>query len=791
MAGLQGAWGAALRGGLRLVDRHRLPLSNGSLDLEGLLAPAEVLRDRWGVPHLYAANDHDLYLAQGLVHAQDRLWQMEVMRRLAAGRLSELFGEVSLDTDRAARTFGFARLGRADLEQVEPTMREALEAYAAGVNACLASPAALGGRPIEFLLLRHRPEPWRPEDSMAIARLIMWMLSHAWYSEIVRAQLIEAVGAEHAAELELSTPPGVPPVLPRGIEFNRLMADGLLESCQGPFLSRGLGSNAWAVASSRSETGHPLLCNDMHLPLSAPGLWHLTHQQAGDLNVTGASLAGVPFVLVGHNAHIAWGMTLAFTDCEDLYIERLEPGTTRYLFRGEWREAQVLREEIRVKGRRGPHVEEVLLTHHGPVISDVVGHPGERLAVQSMALRPSRAVRGWWELNRAADWDAFVDAVRLIGETQLNVTYADTAGNTGYWVTGAVPVRAAGRGMVPAQGWMGEGEWVGEVPFEEMPHALNPQAGLLVNCNQRIVGDDYPYWLGNAWMSGYRAQRVHEVLASKPRITVAECLALQMDLVTIPGRELAARLEGLAAGDPAAQVLLARLRGWDGWLGAESVPGAIYEVLREALVRNLLEPVLGRDLAVRWRGQGFHPLLQGASELHSHDIVAVLRLLEQPDSWWVAQAGGREAWIERSLTEAAAWLNQQLGPDPEGWQWGRIHRVRFAHTLGAQPPLGLVFDVGPYPVGGDTDTPCQSGLSPAQPYDALGAGPSFREIVDLGDLSRSLVIVPPGQSGRLGSPHYQDLAQPWLEGQPIPMLWTREQVERELEGRLVLQRSAD
>ncbi|MHB1319634.1 MAG: penicillin acylase family protein, partial [Anaerolineae bacterium] len=584
---LRSVSGALLRAGVTLVDRRRQPRVNGTLELPDLNGPVEVLRDRWGIPHLYAQNDHDLYLAQGFVHAQDRLWQMELLRRLSSGRLSELFGELSLDTDRATRTFGFARLGQADWDRATSAPTEAITAYSQGVNAYLSSGSFARERPVEFSMLKHQPETWRPEDTLTIARLLLWQLSHAWYSEIVRAQVVQAVGPERAAEIDVYFPAELPLVLPRGIEFNRLVGEGILQAAQGPYLSRGLGSNAWAISGARTDTGHPVLCNDMHLSLTTPGLWYLVHQEAGALRVSGASLPGAPFVLVGHNAHIAWGMTLALTDCEDLFVERFEPGTARYAFRGELREAQVITEEIGVKGRAEPYRERVLMTHHGPVISDVVGRPEERLAVQSMALRPSCALDGWWQLDRATGWDEFVDAVACIGETQLSVTYADTEGNTGYWVTGAVPVRASGHGMVPAEGWTGDAEWVGEVPFEEMPHALNPSDGFLVNCNQRIVDESYPHFLGNAWVNGYRARRVRDVIAGKVPFSLADCRALQMDLITTASGELVRRLSDFDPVEPDLRDALERLRAWDGNLTADSAAGAIYEVLRMTLARNV------------------------------------------------------------------------------------------------------------------------------------------------------------------------------------------------------------
>jgi penicillin amidase len=770
------------------MSRRRLPQTGGSVTLPGLSGGSvEVIRDKWGVPHIYADDPHDLFFAQGFVHAQDRLWQMELSRRTALGRLSELFGEIALDTDRASRTFGFNRLGQADYEGASDAVRSILEAYAAGVNGFLDCPTAK--LPVEFALIKHRPEPWRPEDSLAFTRVMIWQLSHAWYDEIVRSRVADTVGAARAAELEIHYPKLNPSTLPDGaIEFNRIGPEGSLVSAEGPFLNRGIGSNVWAIAPGRSETGAAFLCNDMHLALGLPGIWYQAHLAGGGFDVTGASLAGVPLVLVGHNARIAWGMTLAYTDCEDLYVEQFDPDNPRrYRFGDQWLDAEVISEPIRVKDRGEPHVEEVVVTRHGPVISDVVGYPAQRLAVCSMALRPCPAIEGWLRLNRAGGWDDFVESMRLIEAPQLSVGYADTDGNVGYWCTGKVPVRAKGDGTLPAPGWTGEHEWIDEVPFEQMPHLLNPERGYLVNCNNRIVTDDYPHFLGSCWMNGFRARRIEELLAAKPTLSAEDFKAIQLDVTCLPGKELVRRLEGLQSEEADVQLALEHLRAWDGVLAPESVGGTLYEVARYTMVRTILEPALGEELTSRVMGQGFHPLLKACNVFYGHDTTTLLRLLDNPDSWWVQQAGGREQVLEQGLKRAVQWLRAELGRDPSSWRWGRLHRAIFGHPMGMQKPLDRVFNRGPVPVGGDTDTPCQTGMLAEDPYDPKAWGPGFRQIVDMGDLSRSLIITVPGQSGHLASPHYDDAIDPWLKGEYQPMLWTREQVEQAAESRLVLE----
>ena len=791
MSIINSALGSALRAVLMPLDRRRALPVDGALRLGGLSAPVEIVRDRWGVPHIYAAGLDDLFFAQGFVHAQDRLWQMELNRRIAMGRLAELFGPVALDTDRFSRTFGFRRLAEADLVALG-SLRGHLEAYAAGVNACLEE---MGDRlPVEFALLRHRPEPWAPLDTLAWARVMAWSLSHGWASELVRARLIERLGPARAAELEIDYPPQNPLTLPQGIEFNRLAVDGALEALRGPFLNRAMGSNGWAVTGSRMSTGAPMLCNDMHLALQLPSIWYAVHLVAGPqgelYHASGVSLAGVPMVLVGHNARIAWGMTLAFTDCEDLYVEKFDPADPcRYEFRGEWRQAQVVREEIGIKGKAGPHIEEVIVTHHGPVVSDVIGAPEQRLALQSMALRPAPIVQGWFQLNLASGWDDFVEAMRLIEAPQLNVVYADVAGNIGLWVTGKVPLRQQGRGMLPSPGWSGEYEWVGEVPFEAMPHALNPAQGYVISCNHRLVGDDYPYELGSLWMNGYRARRLVDVFEQKGVLSPADFRALHGDFYSIPGLEFAAHFRGLSSPDPAVQAALEALRSWDGDLGPEVVGGTLYEVTLYRLVRNLFESALGEDLFYALMGEGTHPLLHHSTEFYGHATVAALRILSDADSPWLQEAGGRQALLLRSLGEAVRWLSEKLGPRMEDWRWGRLHQAVFPHAMGIQPPLDRVFNRGPYPVGGDTDTVCQTAFKARTPYGVEAWAPSYRQIIDMGDLSRSLMMLAPGQSGRLGSPHYDDLIAPWLAGEYIPMLWTREQVERQAAARLVLEKA--
>jgi penicillin G amidase len=783
MIPLKNFFGVGLRRFLSWQGQRWEAQIEGTVEIRGLQKPVEILRDRWGVPHIYAQNDHDLFFAQGFVHAQDRLWQMELNRRLSSGRLSEIFGETTLDTDRATRTLGFRRLGVQDLENSSETVRGLMAAYAHGVNALI--DAERDRLPVEFMLLRFQPESWTPEDTMTWARLVFWQMSRAWYGEIIRAQVIKAVGEEHAKELNISYPEENPVALPKGIEFNQIDLPDLSDSP----LERNWGSNAWAVSGQKTQTGFPFVCNDMHLPVFVPSTWYQNHLVSDKIHVTGVSMPGIPMVLGGHNDRIAWGITLAYTDCEDLYIEKFDPDISdRYLYQGKWLQAETIIEEIRVNGWDQPHQEEVILTHHGPVISGVIGHDEQKFSLQSMSLRPTRTGEALLALNQAAGWDEFVGAMALIDAPQLNIVYGDVHGNTGYWVTGKVPIRAKGCGLLPSIGWTGEFEWAGEVPFEEMPHAFNPAQGYIVSANHRIVPDDYPHYIGSDFMNGYRARRIVDMIEEQEQLAARDFTAMQMDVTSLPGQAFVRLLNGFESQDVDTQLALKYLRAWDGQLTTTTIGGTLYEVAFQYLIRSILEPKLGKTLTDHAMGWGWSPVLYPSHEFNGRDTIAILRLLQYPHSWWLRTSGGRDFLLDKALREAVQWLRQELGEDSNQWQWGRIHQMEYAHPLGRQEPLDYAFNRGPYPVGGDSDTPHQTGFSAAEPYQNNLASPSMRFIMDLSDFSQSLAITPMGQSGQVGTRHYDDLIDLYLKGEYHPMLWTRQQIEAALEGRLILTR---
>ena len=790
---LRALLGSALCGGLGWLSRRRLAQTEGTLRLRGLRAPVEVIRDRWGVPHIYARHLHDLWFAQGFVHAQDRLWQMDFQRRLAAGRLSEVLGPATLPVDRWLRILGLRRLAEREAALLQGELRASLEAYAAGVNACIEQ----GRLPVECAVLAYRPEPWTPADTLAWVKMVAWSLSANWESELLRAQLVARLGPERAAELEPGDGGRCPCVVPPGVDYARIgrAAQERVARARpvaGPPASAGLGSNAWVLAGWRTASGAPLVANDLHQPMSAPALWYENHLEAGDLRVTGCTLPGAFGVICGHNGRVAWGFSNAMADVQDLYVERLQrlgDGRVRYAYRGEWLEARVRREEIAVRGRRSA-VQEVILTRHGPIVNvlapDLAGE--QPLALRWTSQDPDTTPQACLEMMRADDCAAFHRALRRWTGAPQSAVYADRRGSIGYTLCGRLPLRPHGDGRVPVPGWTGEHEWVGYVAWEELPHLADPATGYVACANNRLVDDRYPHYIGCDYCAGDRAARIRELIEERAEIDLAYARQMQLDLVSPGARALAAHLGRLAVSDPDLEPLVALMREWDGTLAADSPAAAVHGALVPRLGRLVLSGKLG-DLTAPYMGQGPNAALADGSLFGFRAWEWLQALLEDPASPWFDLGGGetRDDVLRLALRQTADHLRAELGPQVSDWSWGRLHTLTYGHTLGRLPGLGELGNRGPWPVGGDYTTVCAAGAS--QHPDENGGriiGPSYRFLADLADLDRSLSQLVPGQSGQPESPHYDDQVAGWFTGEYHPMLFARQDVERQAEARLLL-----
>jgi penicillin amidase len=792
-AGAVGAAVAGAVGGLYAgLLRRPLPRRRGRVTLPGLHAEVEVVVDTWGVPHIFATTLADAVRAQGYLHAQDRLWQLELNRRVVAGRLAEIVGEVAVPLDRWMRTLSLRHTAEQEPDLLTDETLGLLQAYADGVNARIDE----GRLPVEFTLLRHTPEPWTVVDSLAWVKMMALTLSVNWEAEIVRARIIDRIGPELAAELEPPYAAGMPYVVPQGVDYSciggsALQASAAAEKISGPVAIDGLGSNNWAVHGSRTTTGMPLLANDMHLGLTIPAIWYENHLSAPGFEVTGVSFPGLPGVVSGHNTKVAWGFTNGFPDVQDLYVEHLRRDGDRvqYEYEQAWHDADVRIETIRVKGQ-APVVEQVVTTRHGPIINSLAPeHAGEQpLALRWTAHEPNTMAQVLFAMNRVESCEQMREVLRDWHTPVQNVVYADVHGTIAHSYPGRIPIRAAGDGRTPVPGWTGEYEWTGYIPYEQLPHQENPERGIIATANNRAVDDSYPYWLGSDFVTGSRAERIVEMLEQAGTVDVATIRRMHLDLVSTSGRRTAAAVAGLASSDAAVDEALRLLAEWDGTLGPDSAAASIYQVFSITLANRLLQPRLG-DVTALYTGQGITPIIAESSLMGERCREWLDRMLDDPSSSWWDTGGGqtREQQIIAAMADTVAELTSRFGADPVRWRWGGLHRLVLRHALGSQAPLDRLFNRGPFPMGGDGDTLWNAQIARHDATsDGVMIGPPFRFIADLADLGQSRGHLMPGQSGQVGSPHYADGIGPWLRGDYHPMVIDRAAVDGNAEARFTL-----
>ena len=739
-----------------LFLRASLPQTSGTLRLAGLDKPVRVVRDAYGVPTIEAETRHDLYMAMGFVHAQDRLFQMELQRRVGAGRLSEIFGEAALGTDRTMRTLGLYRHAAAGVGFASPEFRTVLDAYAAGVNAFLDGGTAL---PIEFTLLGYRPEPWRPADSLVIGKLLALQLTGNYGNELLRARMARTLSPDEIAELFPDYPKDAPVTLGRLAALTRgLPLDAMLGA-----LPYGVGpqraSNNWVVDGAHSTTGKPLLANDPHLDYAAPLVWYLARLDGPDIDVAGATVAGAPVVILGHNARIAWGYTTTNADAEDLFVEQPDPADPhRYLTPDGSAPFETQDERIAIKGR-SPEILTVRSTRHGPVISDNLKGDatvsGAVLALQaSFLVDDDRSVEAQWRVGLAGDWASWRDALRLFIAPPQNMVYADRDGHIGFTVPGRIPIRKAGDGRAPVPGQSGQFDWTSFIPFEQLPQAFDPPLGHIASANNRIVPDDYPYLITRDWDLPYRIERIEARLAATPRQSIESSTALQGDIVSLPARDLLPPMLAAAPRDARAREAVELLGRWDDRMAADRPEPLIFAAWLAALDKRLFAPRLGPLYGPYWT----------ASPLVTKTI------LEEHRHW--CGAAGCTALMRSALDDALDELTRRYGADMQGWRWGAAHRARFDHPVFSRiPVLRDVFDRH-VPADGSGETVDAGGYrlsNTADPFADLH-GPGLRAVYDLSDLDKSVFEMALGQSAHPLSPHYDDLQSRWrrFEGLTMP-----------------------
>jgi len=755
-----------------------VPDVRSTLRLPGLERPVEVWRDPQGVPHVRAASLHDAFFAQGVVHAQDRLWQMEYDRRRAYGRWAEYAGPAAVAQDILMRRCRLEQSARADHAAVNAETRAMLDAYARGVNAFLAATPAL---PVEFRLAGGRPEPWNPWDAAAIFK-VRHILMGVWQTKAWRARLLRHLGAERAARLCPGTTPNPMLIVPPGVEYRGPVADALetfaaQEATLAQVAEWEGGSNNWAVAGSRTASGKPLVAGDPHRPLDVPNVYYQNHVACPEFDVIGLSFPGVPgFPHFGHNAHVAWCVTHTGADYQDLFVERFDDAG-RYEFRGEWRTPETTRETIAVRG--GAPVEiDVTVTGHGPI---VLGDPrsGHAFALRYTATAaPNHTFESLLPMLRARSADELEAAMRPWVDPVNNLVFADVHGAIGYRTRGQLPVRPLANAWLPVPGWDGEHEWRGVVPFEELPAVRDPETGWVATANSKVAGPDYPHYIGLDHAPDFRTRRLVDHLRDLRDATVADMARIHADRVSIPAREFVEILRDVPARDAVTRAARDRLLAWNGSMDADSVAAAVYAVFRERLMRDLMTPILGPLTTEAFAGTP-----RGAVAHMARLRSRLTDMIRRGDRTLLPAGAEWADVLARALDAAVAELRRALGDDVDAWSWGRLHATQPRHTLSAsQPDVAALLDPPAVPVGGDGDTVQAASFIAGAGY-AVTSTSVARYVFDLADWERSAWVVPLGASGHPGSPHYADQAAAWAEVRLLPMRYAWSRIAAEAESR--------
>jgi len=798
----------AVAGYFFFLARGALPQLDGQMRIAGLSAPVTVLRDAQGVPHIRASNLHDLMFAQGYVTAQDRLWQMDAIRRAALGELAEAVGPSALEHDRQQRLLLIRTTTERAWDAMPAATRESLQAYAAGVNAFISSQ---GNLPVEFRLLRYAPRAWSPNDSLALGLFLHEMLTHGQYRrQLAREKILAKLGPEMTADLYPNSslhdhPPGsegkslgqepdedddedddAPPVVRTSLDSS---VETLLATSRGEIWRRGKlrlygsemewvpgGSNDWVVSGAHTVSGKPLLSNDMHLQQQMPSLWYEAQLEilngSPPFDVAGFTLPGMPFVLVGHNQRIAWGVTNLGADVEDVFIETFN-AQGEYQTPQGWKKPEIRHQTIHVKGK--PDVAlDVVVTRHGPVISDAIRGETRKLALQWAPLKdPAYVSYPFFELDSAQNWEEFRRAVSAMGGPSLNFVYADVDGHIGYQAEGRIPLRASPTNELPVAGNDNAHEWTGIVPFDKLPSVFDPPSGVIATANARITPDNYPFLLSSEWMAPFRTERIYRVLESGRKFAPEDMLALQMDVTSEFDHFCAERFVYAVdhARNPSARARAAAdlMRSWAGQVTADSVASTLTVEARTALWRLLLEPRLGADYKLyRW----------GMQSVALENI-----LMRQPPRWLPANFANYDELLAAAVEAAVA--KPEAPKSLNRWTWGAARPFRLDHpVLGEVPLLRRWAGPGAYQAAGDGYTVKQMGHGEVHGYQQA---PSERMTVDFSDLDASTMNIVTGQSGQILSSHYLDQWKAWESGRSFIFPFSDAAVERAKQHELRLE----
>lgn len=804
-----------------------LPHVQGKIELPGLEAAVVVIRDKWGVPHIYAENSNDLFFASGFVQAQDRLFQMDLLRRVCEGRLSEWFGPDSLPSDRLARVIGFHRQAKKNFKHLSPESREVIESYTTGVNAYATRRET--NISLEYRMIGQEFEPWRPEDTLAVALYIGWGLTGNWQVELLRLGLLEERGDALMREImplyEARGPDIISTEAKPGNTLGRLekdttrmawgrhspangiisgsgiasllSADRSLRRFISGSMTSAMASNSWVVDGSLSASGKPILCNDPHLELTIPSVWYELHLVGAGINVIGVTFPGIPPVILGHTKTTAWAATTTMADMDDLFIEEVDPSDSgKYSYRGEWVEFEIVQERIEVRGDNpdspGEQVLEVRISKHGPVINDVIDpkiNTDKVLCLSWTGFETTDPIAAFISVAKAKDWDSFREGIQQLGCPVQNWLYADANGNIGYISAGLYPVRPRHNGSAPAPGSTGMYDWQGYVPLDELPQVKNPSTHYLVTANNRVMpSDKTPYVISYNYVPPYRASRIVELITKEKgkKWTAPELSAIQMDTTSLRARRLLpvfmAVLDKHREEDRDLERAWRQLEDWDGNMDAKKAAPSIFAETYWQAVKLTYEDEMSPELFEWFTGV--------ESAMNAFDNILEKGESVLFDYRRTEKVEGRDDVILRAFEESLRVLTERSGPRMSTWKWGRYHRLHLVHPLGEARQLKSManfFKVNRSPIAlsGGRNTVNNGFYHMGDGYE-VKVGPSMRHVVDLAQVEKATISYPGGQSGQAFSSHYADLLEFWLEGRGHPMLMSRSDIDSNMEAGLEL-----
>lgn len=729
------------------------PVVEGEVQVSILDAEVIVTRDQDGVPHIEAQSEADLYRAQGYVQAQDRLFQMDLSRRQASGRLAEVVGAAAVDTDKHFRTFSLRAAAEGSYDGYSDDAKEVLRLFAEGINAFREEAIDNGTLPYEFKLLGYTPEPWSETDSLTIGKFMAYDLGGNWDTLAVRHWALNQFDEAKAKELFIEYPEDARSIIEANLK-SPVQVDGQFNVDLLPHEFNG--SNNWVVAGEKTASGFPLLADDPHLGLSTPSVWYQMHLTSPEQNVGGVIFAGVPGIILGHNEKIAWGVTNVGPDVQDLYIEQPNPDDpTQFLYDGEWEQAEIREETISVKDEADIPFE-VVVTRHGPIVSDIVykkEQPDALFSMQWTALEPTLELEAVIQMNKASDWESFEKALENFHAPAQNFVFADKEGTIAYKANGRIPIRKQGEGQLPVPGDSSEYGWESYIPYDELPRVVNPEAGFIATANNEVIGKEYPYHITKFWAQPYRYERIAEVLEVGDQFTAEDMIVLQMDVKNLyAGAFLDDLISSIRMKDTAGKYdeALEVLESWDQFDYADEAAPLIFHKWIKELPIVLFKDEMPEDVFAMLPGKG-----QITDQLLSTGYAG-------ESSAWLNAYGGVDAWVFDAFEQSIVQTTEEFGDNLNKWRWGDYHQVVFPHPLSsASPILERFLDPKKQELGGSNITVQAASF---KEDGSVNHGAPWRFVADLEDLSTTYQIVGPGQSGHMKSKWFHNAAKDWVQG---------------------------